>query len=184
MKSQLVLTTLLALTGISSLAALTPLNLAEKSSYRLTAMVQKKDIPAYMSTDLSQVQINQNVILPNGETGTSIVLLSPSNKTDEPNSVTVYFSAAGKIIDATSHIVASAGSPIFIEADGAKLLDLAAEAVVDHFTEDPGLMEVANGAQSIDVEKKEGALFSIHMKDGRTYKVLLSLQGELISKGF
>ncbi len=170
--------------GSAAKAAVTPMNLVEKSSYRLTSLVQKGTVPTYMSTDLAEVQIN-SVTLVDGRPGTAIVLLTHSNNPAEPNSVTVNFSADGKLVDSTTHIVGQGNpAPIFVRPDGAKLLDLAAEAVVDHLSEDAALPVVARDAQLIDVSKESGALFAIHLKDGRVYKIHLGLDGKFISRGF
>lgn len=175
---------LMVLGGISAQAAITPMNLAEKASYRLTALVTRGTVPAYMSTDLAEVQF-QSITLADGKPGTAVILLSHSNVSAEPNSVTVNFSADGKIVDSPSHIVGQGNpAPIFVKPDGAKLLDLASEAVVDHLNEDANLPVVARDAQFIEVSKDGGALFSIHLKDGRIYKVLLGLDGRMISRGF
>jgi hypothetical protein len=165
--------------SVTSNAANTAMHLVETSSYSLTALVQKGTVPAYISTDLSAVQIND------GPTAKSVVLMSPSNNPADPNSVTIQFSAAGKVIGTQNHIVGQpATAPIFTAVDGAKLLDLAAEAVVDHLTEDANLPTVAATATSILISKQNAAQFAIQLKDGRVYKIVLDLAGNLISKGF
>lgn len=159
--------------------ARTPMDLVEKASHRLMSMVKNGEVPAYTSTDLSRVDIQVG-----NNSEVTISLSSPSQNADEPNRVTLVYSSDGKVLRTEKSIVSQAiNSPIFPAASGALILDHAAEAVVDHLNE-PTSVDVANNTLFIELFNQDGATALMHLKDGRVYRVLLDLDGDVISRGF
>jgi hypothetical protein len=185
MKKTIVL--LATLIATSAFGAPTSLNLVEKASHRLMTLVKNGKAPASTSTDLKGVNIEQGNFggSPNGF---RVTLHSQSAAQGKFNTVELFFDASGKA--AGERVDVSNGTldaPIFTQADGAKLLDLASEEVVDHLAEDTALKDVANQTHLILVTKSVQApdvFFHMHMDDGRIYEVVLDLDGNLIHKSF
>jgi hypothetical protein len=180
---------LVAMMALPAVAAVTPMNIAEKSSYRLAAMIKRGSVPKAMATDLAAVRIDDTQ-LPSGAKGYQVVMMSPSNDPQAPNTVTILFGLDGKAVSEQINYIASSGQgPVFSQADGATLLDLGSEAIVDHLSEDAALPQVASLANEIVLTKamtQQGdvAVFDIHMKDGHVYRIVMDLDGNVLQKGF
>jgi hypothetical protein len=174
----------LALLAHPAHAAMTPMKIAEKSSYRLTAMVKKGEVAKSLSTHLARVEIETR------PDGYQVTLSSPSASPEASNTVTVHFDLQGQVLGQNVNFVSeTTAAPAFTQPDGAKLLDLAAEEVVDHLSEEPALPQVAEQTQFILVSRVstaegDAAQFDAHLRDGQVYRILLALNGDLLSKGF
>ena len=182
-------TLIAALTTVMSLnvfAASEPLHLMEKASHRLMNMIKKNEAPAYISTDMNRATARV-VQMPDGQTATQITMYASSTNPQDPNWVSVYYDSEAKVLATDKHIVSAAeNSPIFTQTEGARLLDLGTEIVLDNMgPAHPELQLIAETTESVDMVKKEqSVLFLIHLTDRRTYQVVTDLDGNLISQGF
>jgi hypothetical protein len=187
---QMLTTTLSVLLTLPALASGTaPMNIAERSAYRLESLISKGSVPKEMASDLSSVQISTTQIK-SGVIGYQAVLSSPSNDSAHPNTVTLLFGLDGKpVSESVNFTQASSSGPMFTQATGATLLDLGAEAIVDHLAEDPSLVQVATLANLITLSRQSTAQgdsvqFNIHLNDGRIFQILMDLNGNLLGKSF
>jgi hypothetical protein len=170
-----------------SFAATTPMNVVEMASHRLATLIKNNKAPKEAGANITAVQVEagQFGAIANGYRTT---LYSESASAGKPNTIEIFLDANAKVI--TDKVTVTNGlpaTPIFTVTDGGKLLDLASEEIVDHLTDDPTLVEVAQLAQSILVTKiatPGQALFQIKLKDGRIYEVVLDLKGQLVRKNF
>ncbi len=175
LSATLVLASLVTLAG-----EVTPLHVVEKVSYQIAGLVKKSKIDASYLTDITTLTVTKD------ETGFKVVLLSPSAEENNPNKLEVPFDLTAKAGTAVATFVSkSPQGPIFTGASVAVLLDLGAEAIVDHLSAAPENIEVARNTQAVDLQKEDtGVLMLIHLTDGRTYSIHMDNKGKVLSKGF
>lgn len=157
-----------------------PMNFVEKSSYALQKLVNQHRIDASFLTDVSAEKINASA------SGAVIELDSPSANPQVMNTLTLTFDASGTLTSYNADFKSvSAASPIFHPTNAGTILDLGAEAVVDHLNESPDLPVVAATAQALTIDN-EGTGFHIRilLQDGRTYNILMDDQANVVGKGF
>lgn len=159
---------------------MTPMNFVEKSSYALQKLVNQHHIDPSFLTDVSAGKINASAA------GAVIELDSPSATPQVMNTLTLTFDANGSLVSYNANFKSvSPMSPIFHPTNAGTILDLGAEAVVDHLKESSDLPVVAETAEALTIDK-EGAGFHIriYLKDGRTYNIIMDDQANVLSKGF
>lgn len=177
----LILACALLIVSIQGLAReITPMHIVEKTSYQIGGLVNKGKIDASYLSDITTLTISKR------SDGFDVTLLSPSADEKNPNLLTIPFDLNAKAGLASSTFYSKfPQGPIFTSASTAILLDLGAEAIVDHLSESPENIEVARNAQAVDLQKETtGVLMLIHLTDGRTYSIHMDPNGKVISKGF
>lgn len=176
-----ILTAIISLASASAFAAqYTPMNIVEKASYQLSGLVTKGKVDASYLTDINHVSVVKT------EAGFQIQLSSPSADANTVNTLDIAFDPNGKATGyAANFISAFPQGPIFSSTNSATILDLAAEAFVDHLSESPENVVVAENVSSMDLSTEEsGVLILIHLLDGQVYTVHMDAQGNILSKGF
>lgn len=176
-----VLATIMSLVSVSTFAATyTPMNIVEKASYQLSGLVTKGKVDASYLTDVNHVTVAQEA------NGFHIQLSAPSADTKTINTLDIAFDMNGKSTGFTANFVSRfPQSPIFTPTNAATILDLAAEAFVDHLSESPDNVMVAQNVESMDLSKEaSGTLILVHLKQGQVYTVHMDPKGNIISKGF
>ncbi len=178
---QFILTIATALVSFSAMAKeVTPMLIVEKASYQIGGLVAKSKIDASYLTDITTLTVTPV------EKGFKVVLLSPSADQNNPNSLEIPFDANGKAGTASANFVSKfPQGPIFNAANVATLLDLGAEAIVDHLSASPDNIVVARTTQAVDLQKEAtGVLMLVHLTDGRTYSIHMNANGKVLSQGF
>ncbi len=173
------------LVGSFSKADLMPLNAVEKASHKLVSLVKNVQVPKEMSADLTEILIKKTDKL-------EIYLMAPSKEAGKLNSVLLkYDVVSGKLTDQKIAFVQASGKDsIYPNGDGATLLDLAVEAIVDHLTEEPALNDVNNLAETIKVsvskstDGKDAIAYEIGLTDKRVYRIEMGKDSKVIRKGF
>lgn len=164
----------------SATAMISPVKAVEKASYSLDKLVQKKQINPVFLTDIMTVSIsaeNNQYIL---------TMLAPSNDVNNTNNLILTLDGAGKLLSFTTRFVGvSPSSPIFKNIGMGEILDLGAEAIVDHLSESADLPVVAKTTQFIQITPEtKGPLLQFNLEDKRIYKVQMQNDGKIVSKGF
>jgi hypothetical protein len=159
---------------------ITPMGIVEKVSYQISGLSTKGLIDAHFAADTSKVTIQKT------STGYDVVVLAPSASANQSNQLNLGFDTGGKATSYKANFVsASPMSPLFPRATAAELLDLGAEAFVDHLGEATENVTVAESVQTVTLIKNElGILLDSTLSDGRTYHLQLDLDGKVISRGF
>lgn len=158
----------------------TPMNVVEKSSYQLSGLVSKGKIDASFLTDVTHLSITSD------NTGFKVTMFSPSADTNTANTLTIVFDQNGKAVSYNANFasVYPAG-PVFSHADAATILDLAAEAIVDHLSESPDNITVAEQAQTLELQPEgSGVLVLITLSSGHVYSIHMDQDAKVISQGF
>lgn len=171
----------LVLLSLTSFAGeVTPLNVVEKVSYQIAGLVKKTKIDASYLTDITTLTVTKEA------NGYKVVLFAPSADQNNPNKLEVPFDLNAKAGTAVATFNSKyPQGPIFTGASVAVLLDLGAEAIVDHLSAAPENIEVARNTQAVDLQKEEsGVLMLIHLTDGRAYGIHMDVKGKVLSKGF
>lgn len=176
-----ILTAFISLASASAFAVqYTPMNIVEKASYQLSGLVNQGKVDASFATDVNHVTVTPK------DSGFQIQLTSPSADENITNTLDISFDVNGKVTGyAVNFVSASAHGPIFSPTDAATILDLGAEAFVDHLSESQDNVFVAENVRSMDLSKENtGVLILIHLSAGQVYTVHMDAQGNILSKGF
>lgn len=177
---KIILVTLMALSINAFAGIVTPMHIVEKSAHNLTSLVNKGKIdPSYL-TDVNSLSLTSDGV------NTKVTMLALSADQNNPNKLEITYDPNGKATSANSSFVSrNPNGPLFTNADAGKLLDLGAEAVVDHLSESNDLVNVAQNAQAVTLENENsGVLMVIHLKDGQIYSIHMDAEGNVISQGF
>jgi hypothetical protein len=164
----------------ASAKTLVAMNYVEKSAYALQRLVNQNHVDPSFLTDVNAERIAVTNL------GAQIELQSPSADPNMVNTITLNFDAKGTLTSFTTNFVSKdPQGPLFSPVNAATILDLGAEAVVDHLAESADLPVVARDAQGLSIAK-EGSGFHIRilLNDGRTYNILMDDQANVVSKGF
>jgi hypothetical protein len=169
----------LSCTGFS-VGKMTPMHMVEKSSYQISSLIKKNKIDASFLTDISDLSVKEI----NGEFLVGII--SPSNQQNIVNALDLVLGLDGKLKSFSTHFNGVSGvSPILTGINAAQVLDLGAEAFVDHLAESQENVLVAETVTHIKIEKVEsGAALRILLSDNRIYSLILNNNGEVVSRGF
>lgn len=176
-----ILTAIISLASASAFAAqYKPMNIVEKASYQLSGLVTKGKVDATYLTDVNHVTVSQSA------SGFQIQLSSPSADANSVNTLDIAFDLNGKATGyAANFVSAYPQGPVFSSANAATILDLAAEAFVDHLSESQDNVVVADNVRSMDLStESSGVLIVIHLATGQDYTVHMDAQGNVLSKGF
>jgi hypothetical protein len=158
----------------------TPMHIVEKSSYQIDSLIKKHKIDPSFLTDVTDVTVKEN----NSEF--VVQLTSPSSQENQVNTLDMVFGADAKLKSFTTQFYDLAKtSPILTGINVAQVLDLGAEAFVDHLHESQENVLIAETVQHIKLEKVEnGVTLRIKLKDDRIYSITLNNEGNIISRGF
>lgn len=171
-----------SLIAITAQAATPPLamNFAEKASHKLVTLAGRNAIDQSFLTDVTRATIAADA------NGAVIELMSPAVNPNEFNKVTLNFDATGNFLNFTTDFKGvNAASPIFKQANAATLIDLGAEAVVDHLADSADLPVVNENARTLALDTEgTGVHLRIGLNDGRTYSIMMDMTGVVISQGF
>lgn len=172
--------TALLLTTSAWAKTVTAMHYVEKSSYSLQRLVNQHQIDASFLTDVNVVKVDAS------STGAVVELQSPAATSPELNTLSLTFDAHGTLVSfATDFKSPGIGGPLFTPTNSATIIDLGAEAVVDHLTESPDLPIVAQSASSLTFSKEDGGLhLRILLQDRRTYHIMMDDKANVLSKGF
>lgn len=159
---------------------ITPMHVVEKSSYQLAGLVSKGKIDASYLTDVTTVTVTQE------SGGFRVKMYSPSADESNPNTLEMTFDQAGKATSASANFVSRfPHGPLLDGANAATILDLGAEAIVDHLSESSDNVVVAQNVQSVEIQKEAtGVLFLVNLNNGQTYSIHMDQDGKVISQGF
>lgn len=164
----------------TSARTLTAMNFVEKSSYSLQRLVARKQADPSFMTDVSELTVNVTA------NGAVIEMKSPSAQVNEFNTLTMQFDPAGALTNfAVDFKSMDHSGPLFTPTNAATIIDLSAEAVVDHLSESPDLPIVAQTARQVILAKESSGIHvRIVLSDSRIYNIFMDAQGKVISKGF
>lgn len=159
---------------------ITPMHIIEKSSYQLAGLVSKGKIDASYLTDVTAVTVTPEA------TGFRVTMYSPSADENNSNTLEMIFDTGAKATSASANFVSRfPHGPILDGANAATILDLGAEAIVDHLNESPDNMVVAQNVQSVEIQKESaGVLFLVNLNNGQTYSIHMDQDGKVLSQGF
>ncbi len=180
MKKFLVMTIVSVISAGAFAAGYTPMNIVEKSSYQLAGLVTKGKIDASFLTDVNHLTVSSDA------SGFHVQMTSPATTPDAVNTLDITFDTNGKATSFSSNFVARfSQGPIFEKTNAATILDLCAEAFVDHLSESQDNLFVAQNVESIDLGVEQGGfLILVHLKNAQVYQVHMDATGKVISKGF
>lgn len=179
MKKLLIIFSVLIL-GQMALAALTPMHIIEKSSYQIKNLVKKNKINASFLSDITDVTVTAT----NGEY--QLHMTSPSSQQSINNYLDMVMGSDAKLKSFTTQFNSpSAQSPILTAITTAQVLDLGAEAFVDHLHESQENVLIAENVKQIQLVKVEGGVtLKIHLVDTRIYTITLNNNGDVVARGF
>lgn len=179
MKTLITLVTILAATTVSA-KTMTAMNYVEKSAYAIQRLTQQNKINALFLTDTSQESVAVRA------DGATLELRAIAGTGQLDNVLIFEFDSSGNL-SSYKEVVDSrnSASPIFSNLNAATILDLGAEAVVDHLGESADLPVVASAARGVTINKDGGGYkFAISIADGRTYTIQMDEQGNIVGQGF
>ena len=171
----------LSLVSLSAFAGkMTPMHAVEKSSYQLGGLVNKGKVDASFLTDVTSLTIASD------SSGFKVTMYSPSSDNNKPNTLDLSFDTSGKVTSFNANFVSrSPQGPIFTKATVATLLDLGAEAIVDHLGESADNVTVAQNAKAIDLSKVgDEILLEISLTNGQVFNIRMDQDGKVLSQGF
>lgn len=174
-----VMTAVLAVASISQAALPSPLKYIEKSSYKLSALVKQGAADKSFLMDTSKVTVQVTA------QGATVVLSAPSLSEQAPNTLTMNFDTSAKMVDSkTQFTAANPNKVIFTKANADEILDVGPEYIIDHLKDSPDHPVVANNTKEINFSSADGKiLMDIVLTDARVYRVIMDMDGRLISKG-
>ncbi|MCB9073258.1 MAG: hypothetical protein H6623_06520 [Bdellovibrionaceae bacterium] len=165
-------------TGMSY-AAMSAMKVVEKSSYQLAALAKKKEIDESFLYNINSIDIQTQAA------GYTLVLKSPSADSSKLNTITMNFDQKGKVTGYAVDFTSAPVTNIFSGLDMATIIDLSAEAVVDHVSEDKALVDVADMATQVHyMPDNTGYSIVIQLNDSRTYTIKMDDTGAVTSKSF
>lgn len=158
---------------------LTPMQVVEKSAYALSSLVNRNAIDHSYLTDVMTLTVKSDA-------GAFIVEMRSPTDTAAFNSLTLNLDAQGRLKGFKDAFVARySRGPVFSKADASVIIDLGAEAVVDHVAESADLVVVSEKAIAVQISvQTQGPLFQITLNDGRIYKIQMDADANVLSKGF
>ena len=156
------------------------MNYVEKSSYALQRLVNQHQVDASYLTDVDSAKVSVS------SSGATVVLSSPSAMAGQKNSLTLVFDTRGTMTANTNDFKsAQTSGPLFSPANSATILDLGAEAVVDHLAQSADLPVVSKTAQTVELAREgTGVHLRSGLADGRIYHIMMDTRARVISKGF
>ncbi len=175
------LTFAVSLLSIGAMAKeITPMHVVEKASYQISGLVTKGKIDASYLTDISTLTVSKD------ETGYKVIMQSPSADEKNPNRLEIPFDLNAKAGVATAQFNSKyPQGPVFTGANAAVLLDLGAEAIVDHLSAAADNIVIARTTIAVDLQKEAtGVAMAAHLNDGRTYFIHMDENGQVLSQGF
>lgn len=178
---QLLISFAVALVGLTAAAReITPMHVVEKASYQVGGLVNKGKIDASYLTDITTLTVTKDAA------GFKVVLLAPSADQNNPNKLEIPFDLNAKAGAAVSTFNSKyPQGPVFTAANVSTLLDLGAEAIVDHLSDSPDNIVIARTTQAVDLQKENaGVAMIVHLTDGRIYTIHMDGNGKVLSQGF
>lgn len=159
---------------------MTPMGIIEKTSYQISGLVNKGKIDKSYQTDVTLVTVQKT------PQGFEVQASSPSADLQSPNLLNLSFDLSGKVVAFSSAFNSvNLQSPVFSSASAAELLDLGAEAFVDHLAESADYLTVAQNTEAVELVKNNaGVLLNVKLADGRIYHLQMDIQGKVLSRGF
>lgn len=174
----ILLTTALTISADAA-GKLKPMNVVEKSSYLLNSLVSKKQIDASYLNNITALTIVTT------DTGYSVEMSAPTDATDVFNTLSMSFDKKGAPTGQSTKFVSAPSKPVFTTVDSSKIIDLAAEAVVDHLSESADLVTVADNVKVIHYSVSGAEiLVSVTLTDARVFNIQMDLNAVVLSKIF
>lgn len=161
-------------------AATTPMNAVEETSHIIDKYSKSGKIDASFLHNVTTITIQSTT------TGLVAVAYAPSASSTQANTVTVGFDLQGRVKTVNQNFISAyPQGPIFIAADAATLIDLGAEAIVDHLADNADLPNVAKNANMIQLTGGQNSIvMKIQLTNGQVYNVVMDQNGNVLSKGF
>lgn len=158
---------------------LTHMQVIEKSAYALSSLVNRNAIDHSYLTDVMTLTVKPDA------GGFTVEMRSPTDSAAF-NSLVLTLDTQGKLKGFKDAFVARySRGPVFAKADASVIIDLGAEAVVDHVSESADLVVVSEKATAVQISvQAQGPLFQISLNDGRVYKIQMDADANVLSKGF
>lgn len=166
--------------GLNAYSQVTNMHVVESTTHAIASLAKKNSI------DKSFVSDSMTVVIEKTATGYVTQVLAPSADAKQFNTISMTFDLTGKLTGSKSNFVSvNAASPIFTKLTAAKLLDLGAEAIVDHLADNAEIPVVSENAKSMQMTKLPvGQKVEITLNDGRVYTINMDAAGVVVSKGF
>ncbi len=160
-------------------AASTPMNAVEETAHIIDKYAKAGKIDASFLTNVTTISVQST------GTGLQTIAYAPSANPSQANTVTISFDANGRVKAVGQNFVSAYPRPIFIAADAATLLDLGAEAIVDHLADNADLPVVAQSAAMVQLTAGANSIvMKIQLSSGKIYNVNMDQNGNVLSKGF
>lgn len=178
MKSLLFIISTFIITNVYG-GTLTPMHIVEKSAYQLAGLVKQGKIDSSYLTNVDTLSIEVT------SQGYTIHLTSPSDQKNKFNELSLAFAANGKLLQVDDKFVSAGPDKTFTTTDSSTLIDLTAEAFVDHLTEDPNNPIVAENVNNIIMAPVAGGInVQITLIDSRIYVLEMDTLGQITHKYF